>query len=299
MHPWDSARTLAPLVIGIAGLGAFVVVEWKIAREPMIPLRIFHDRTANQAYVGAFIHGLVLWAFAYYLIIFFLGARQHALFVASAETLPGSAPVALSAVLCSVAVSITLRFQKLTWMAWIVLCGGTALNILMKPDSNAGILFGTRVIPAIGGGFLFQLPLFAVQASTSDDDQGIATATITLMRSFGQTFGVAIGGTVFQNEFDSFANKAIRDGTIPAAMRIAGAQAAGSYDAIKLMPEGVQVAYQSVYSDSLEVLWYVMTGIAGIGLLASLCSRNGTIARDSKAKQSFNDDKPAVDDEKI
>ncbi|KFX86992.1 hypothetical protein V490_08662 [Pseudogymnoascus sp. VKM F-3557] len=263
MNPWDSPTTLAPLGIGIAGLGVFVIVEWKFACEPMIPLRIFHDRTANSGYIGAFIHGLVLWAFAYYLIIFFLGARQHTLFLASAETLPGSAPVALSAVLCSVIVSMTLRFQKLTWIAWIILCGGTALNILMKPDSNAGILFATRVIPAIGGGFLFQLPLYAVQASTSDDDQGIATATVTLMRSFGQAFGVAIGGTVFQNEFDSFTNRAIREGTIPAVMKITGAQAAGSYDVIKLMPEVVQVAYELVYSNSLEVLWYVMTGIAG------------------------------------
>ncbi|KFX94247.1 hypothetical protein O988_06403 [Pseudogymnoascus sp. VKM F-3808] len=184
MNPWDSPTTLAPLGIGIAGLGVFVIVEWKFAYEPMIPLRIFHDRTANSGYIGAFIHGLVLWAFAYYLIIFFLGARQHTLFLASAETLPGSAPVALSAVLCSVAV-------------------------------------------------------------------------------FGQAFGVAIGGTVFQNKFDSFTNRAIREGTIPAVMKITGAQAAGSYDVIKLMPEAVQVAYQLVYSNSLELLWYVMTGIAG------------------------------------
>jgi hypothetical protein len=40
-----------------------------------------------------------------------------------------------------------------------------------------------------------------------------------------------------------------------------------------------------------------MTGIAGIGLVVSLFSRNGTIARDSKARQSFKDDKPAIDNE--
>jgi hypothetical protein len=68
--PWKSAHVLAPLIIGFMGLGVFILVEWKVAKAPMIPLRIFSNRTANAGYFGAFIHGLVLWSFAYYLIIF-------------------------------------------------------------------------------------------------------------------------------------------------------------------------------------------------------------------------------------
>jgi len=68
--PWDSAKVLSPLIIGFVGLGVFVVVEWKVSKEPMIPVRIFSNRSGNTGFFGAFIHGLVLWAFAYYLIIF-------------------------------------------------------------------------------------------------------------------------------------------------------------------------------------------------------------------------------------
>ena len=64
------ASVIAPLIVGFAGLGAFVIIEWKVAKEPMVPLRIFLNRTANASFFGAFIHGLVLWAFAYYMIIF-------------------------------------------------------------------------------------------------------------------------------------------------------------------------------------------------------------------------------------
>ena len=76
MSPWKSATTLAPLILGIAGLGIFVIVEWKYAKQPMMPLRIFNNRTANQGFFGSFIHGSVLWAFAYYLIIF-VSYRLH------------------------------------------------------------------------------------------------------------------------------------------------------------------------------------------------------------------------------
>lgn len=70
VKPWIAGGVLAPLVIGTVGLGLFIIVEWKVSKEPMVPLRIFSNRTANAGFSGAFIHGLVLWSFAYYLIIF-------------------------------------------------------------------------------------------------------------------------------------------------------------------------------------------------------------------------------------
>jgi len=68
--PWDSATVLSTLIIGFVGLGVFVVVEWKVSKDPMVPMRIFSNRSANTGFFGAFIHGLVLWAFTYYMIIF-------------------------------------------------------------------------------------------------------------------------------------------------------------------------------------------------------------------------------------
>jgi hypothetical protein len=57
-HPLKSANVLSPLILGLTGLGVFVLVEWKMAKAPMVPLRNFSNRTANAGYFGAFIHGL-------------------------------------------------------------------------------------------------------------------------------------------------------------------------------------------------------------------------------------------------
>jgi hypothetical protein len=77
-----------------------------------------------------------------------------------------SAPVALFAVFCGILVSRNLHFQKLTWFVWVLFVSGTSLNALMRPESNAGILYVLRITPAVGAGFLFQLPLYAVQANS-------------------------------------------------------------------------------------------------------------------------------------
>jgi uncharacterized protein YqhQ len=68
--PWTSGDVLAPLIIGVVGLGLFIIIEWKISKQPMIPIKVFSNRSANAVFFGSFIHGLVVWSFTYYLIIF-------------------------------------------------------------------------------------------------------------------------------------------------------------------------------------------------------------------------------------
>lgn len=71
VHPWSSASVLAPLIIGFVLYCVFIIVEWKLPKEPMIPLRVFNDRSAATAgFLTAFTHGLVLWCYTYYMIVF-------------------------------------------------------------------------------------------------------------------------------------------------------------------------------------------------------------------------------------
>lgn len=179
----------------------------------------------------------------------------------------------------------------MTWLAWTLLTVGNGLNILMKPDSGPFIIYVLRIVAAIGAGFLFQLPTFAVQSTTLDDNIGIATSTLTFFRSLGQAFGVAIGGTVFQNQFDRFLNQAVASGKIASAFIVTGAQAAGAYEVIGEFPHDVINAYRYIYADSLRVVWCVTTGLAGVGLIASLLVRNESMDRGNTAKQAFKDTK--------
>jgi succinate dehydrogenase/fumarate reductase cytochrome b subunit len=62
--------SLISLLYGVLGTIVFLFYEWKIGAEPMIPLRIFGNRTAGSAYVSCFVLGFVLWAMQYYLILY-------------------------------------------------------------------------------------------------------------------------------------------------------------------------------------------------------------------------------------
>lgn len=58
--PWKSANVSTPLIIEFLGLGVSVVIEWKVSKQPMVPVGIFSNRTANTGSFGCFVHGLVL-----------------------------------------------------------------------------------------------------------------------------------------------------------------------------------------------------------------------------------------------
>ncbi|PGH10941.1 hypothetical protein AJ79_05187 [Helicocarpus griseus UAMH5409] len=295
LHPWDSANVLVPLIVGIAGWCLFVVIEMKYAREPMIPLRVFSDRTAaTGGYAGVFFHGLVLWCLSYYIIFFFLGAIQHGLLHSAVETLPGSAFVAPAAIIAGIIMTKTLRFQKLIWTGWALTTLGTGLNALMKPHSNGGILYGVRIIMPIGAGLLFHTTTVAVQTVQRGEDVGIATSVQVYVRSLGQAFGVALGAVVFENEFDRFLENAVKGEDVAGLFRdggrrmiVPGSQATAAFELITTFPERVQEVYRYVYADSLRTVWYVLTAIAGVALVVSLAMRDESMDKESRGKHQF------------
>ncbi|KKZ62105.1 hypothetical protein EMCG_03399 [[Emmonsia] crescens] len=300
LYPWRSARVLVPLILGMVGWGLFIYIELKYAREPMIPLRVFHDRTAaTGGYSSVFFHGLILWCLSYYIIIFFLGVTQHRLLHAAVETLPGSAFVAPFSIIAGIIMAKTLHFQKIIWAGWVLMTIGTGLNALLKPHSSGGILYGIRVIMPMGAGLLFPTSAVAVQSVQKGDDVGIATSVQVFARSLGQTFGVALGAVIFQNEFDRRARQAMAAGGLLESnpeMWIHGSQADAAFGLIKSFPESVQEIYRHVYADSLRTIWYVLTGISGFAFLVSLAMRNESLNKEAKGRHQFDHERGRGDD---
>jgi len=70
LHAWNSSAIITSIIVGSVGTAVFIIFEAKFAAAPMIPLRIFTNRTAGAAYTSSFVLGFVLWAMQYYLILY-------------------------------------------------------------------------------------------------------------------------------------------------------------------------------------------------------------------------------------
>ena len=58
--PWNSAQVLAPLIIGVVGIIAWVVYEIYVPVEPTIPFRLLTNKTTLSGYIGTGLHGFII-----------------------------------------------------------------------------------------------------------------------------------------------------------------------------------------------------------------------------------------------
>ena len=60
MYSWKSARTLVPLILGVAGMICWALYEQFVAPHPLIPLRVMGNRTAAVTFFGTLTHGILV-----------------------------------------------------------------------------------------------------------------------------------------------------------------------------------------------------------------------------------------------
>ena len=77
LFPWTSANVITPLVLGIIGLVLFWFVEDYVVKEPMMPMRVFKERTAFTGYISIWVHGIILWSVIYYLLLWVLNSFSN------------------------------------------------------------------------------------------------------------------------------------------------------------------------------------------------------------------------------
>jgi hypothetical protein len=172
-------------------------------------------------------------------------------------------------------------------LGWLFATLGTGLVCLLTPASSKGQQIGFQILEGIGVGILFPTLQLACQAPQSKRDVAMAVAIFTFVRSLGEALGVAIGGVIFQNEFDQLIS--MQTGNLPSEYVISGANAAGFVPMPPFVPDAVRAILQSVYADSLRGIWVVMTATAGIGLLSSFLAKDLLLNEKDKVGEEFED----------
>ena len=199
-YPWSSWRTLVPLLAGVAGLIFFMVWEGHFAAEPMIPLRLFKNRSAAAAYFGTFVNGLVLWCLLYYMPLYFEVVKGQTPVLSGVALFPMTITVAPAAIVVGIAAVVTGTYRWSIWLGWTLTVLGLGLSYLLDIGTSKTVWISITLVTGLGTGVLFTGNSLGVQAPASERDAGSAVALSVFLRTFGQACGVAMGGVVFQNE---------------------------------------------------------------------------------------------------
>ncbi|KAI4137691.1 MAG: hypothetical protein L6R39_007150 [Caloplaca ligustica] len=268
MFPWSSWRTIVPLVLGLAGLVAFVVYEGTVPREPIVRLAIFKQRTALVSYIGTFIHGIVLWSLLYYLPLYYECVKGYSPVISGVAAFPETFTVAPMSIIVGIMVSKLGRFRWAIWTGWLLTILGMGLLYLLSPRTSVPAWLFLNLVPGVGLGMLFCSLTYGIQAAVQQKDVAFAASAYTFSRSAGQSIGVAIGGAIFQSQF------AVKLQAYPSLVQDASGlskDASALVQAVKAMavdsPKRGMIV--EAYADSLKVIWAVMAGLAAVGFITS------------------------------
>ncbi|KAI0730581.1 Mfs1.2 [Earliella scabrosa] len=262
---WNSAQVLVPLCVGVGGLCAFLIYEWRFCEYPVVPLQLLSNRTSLSGYLQIALSAFVNITFLYYLPVYYQ-ACLDASPTASAVDLFGfvftTGPFAM---ITGATIAATKRYRPQLWLAWALMLIGLGLTSTMSESTSRAASIGYQIPTGIAIGMTYSATYFPVLAPLPLESSAPALSFFVFVRTFAQIWGVSVGGAILQNGLQSRLPQSIQQ-SIPGLRNIA-------YAVVPLvpgMPQPDKDITRRAFADSLQTVWRVLIGIAGAGLISSV-----------------------------
>jgi EmrB/QacA subfamily drug resistance transporter len=194
--PWTSAPILGLGVAGVILSVLFLVREHR-AEEPIIPPRLFRDRTVSVASAVMFLVGATLFGAVVFLPLYLQSVLGASATNSGLLLLPLMMGVVVMAVTSGRIISHTGRYRW--WpVAGMAFCTvGMFLLSRMDPSTDRLFASAAMAVLGLGIGMVMQVLVLAIQNAVQQRDLGAATSVANFFRSIGGTFGTAVLGAVF------------------------------------------------------------------------------------------------------
>ncbi|KAG9191816.1 hypothetical protein G6011_10550 [Alternaria panax] len=198
-HPWDSAATITPIVMGLAGTVIFFLWEFNRKDYTLLPLAVFGSWSAIAAFYNALINGLLLFTILYYWPFYDMSVRDRYPTQAGVDMLPVCLLTVPSSVVVSILTTRLGRFRWAIWGGWVITTLACGLQILLDVHSTTVTTSVFLAVLGIGMGMVLTSLNVGIQAISKPEDAAMAASMYGFLRSLGMPLGVALSGTIFTN----------------------------------------------------------------------------------------------------
>ncbi|HET8894175.1 MAG TPA: DHA2 family efflux MFS transporter permease subunit [Gaiellaceae bacterium] len=195
-HGWTSAGVVAPIVLGVLVVAAFVAWELR-AVSPMLPMHFFRDRTFALTNIASLLMFFGMFGSIFLLAQFFQTVQGMSPLQSGLRILPWTAMPIFVAPIAG-ALSDRIGGQKLmtaglvlqsSGLIWIAAVTGTT-----TPYSHLVLPF---ILSGAGMALFFAPVANVVLSSVRPEHEGKASGANNAIRELGGVFGVAVLASVF------------------------------------------------------------------------------------------------------
>jgi EmrB/QacA subfamily drug resistance transporter len=228
---WGSPEIVGALVLGSAVLALFVLWELR-AKEPMLPLRFFRNRTFTAANVASLLMFFGMFGSIFLLAQFFQTVQGYSPLQAGLRILPWTAmPIFVAPIAGALSDRIGGRPLMVTGLG-LQAAGLAWIAAVSTPTVAYSALVVPFILSGVGMALHFAPVANVVLSSVRPQEEGQASGANNAIRELGGVFGVAVLASVFAHYGGYRTGQTFVDGLVPAIYVGAGFVAAGALAAL-------------------------------------------------------------------
>ncbi|GAA2111980.1 MDR family MFS transporter [Streptomyces synnematoformans] len=249
-YAWLSWQTFA-MTGGALALGAaFVWVETWVP-EPVLPLRLFRNRTVTLASLASLFVGVAMFGATVFLSQYFQLARGESPTRSGLLTIPMIMGIFLASTISGRIITRTGR-----WKVWLVtggllLTAGLGLLGTMRYDTPYWHIALFMAALGTGIGMMMQNLVLCTQNQVDPADLGAASSAVAFFRSLGGAVGVSALGAILSSRVSGYLRDGFTDRGIPPARAAAEAGGGSAIPDLAELPAPVRTVVESAYGHGL------------------------------------------------
>ncbi|EME41956.1 hypothetical protein DOTSEDRAFT_192184 [Dothistroma septosporum NZE10] len=255
---WNSPIVIALLSVSGVATIAFLVVEWRVAALPIIPLTLFTKLDVCALLMQTFTLGWINQTNVYFIPLYAQILREWSPVVSSLLLLPIVAIQVIVSMLAGRWMSKSGQYGTTIRFGVICLLTGSLLETWFDRGSGPGLIVLALLLIGIGVGAANQPMAVAMQAHTKKSERAVVTSARNFFRFLGAASGVGVSSAILQYTLRS---------SLPTALK----HLADSPYSLGHLDKATRDAVSPVYEKALARVLIGSVGAAAIcasGLLA-------------------------------
>ena len=283
-YPWGSPEIVG---LGIAGMVLLALLLWHESRteEPVLPLRLFGERTFSVGAALGFIVGLAMFGAIAFLPLYFQVDQRATATESGLRMVPMMVGLVSMSVISGRIISATGRYRIFPIMGTAIMSVGMFQISRLGVDSSQVQAILALLVLGIGLGMVTQVIVLTVQNAVRQHDLGTVTAGVSLFRSMGSAFGVAIFGTILSNRL---AVELTRHVQANALQGLDAGTLTASPEQLKALPPAAHAGAIAAFASSLHVVFLCAIPAVVLGFAITWLLREQPLRSDLQSGTTTN-----------
>jgi EmrB/QacA subfamily drug resistance transporter len=250
------------ITVAVAASAAWLLTARRAA-DPILPLRLFRDRsfaisTAISFLIGFALFGTVSYLPAYLQIATGSSSTRAGLVVTCLMT-----GVIITLIISGRSISRTGRYRIFPIIGTALATVGLALIATVDPATPTPVLLAFLLLLGFGIGMTMQVMMLVAQNGAPRADLGTATSTVTFLRQIGASAGVAVIGAMITLRFIERLPRAVVE-------RLPDGVGGLSAERLDALPGDLQAAVAAAYGAAVPPVFGYVAPLLGVAFLLAL-----------------------------